>query len=217
MPVAENIIFVITDQPQNRRDYEEEMVKTFYLSNTFQPQDITEIVTGLRQLLDLKRIQQLNSQNAIIVRATPDALLLMEKMIHDIDKAKPEVVVQVEVLEARTDRLRDLGILPGQQATVAFTPNGTSTSSSSTSTSSTTSNALSLNQLKHLGTKDYSFTLPGSTANASFTHPHPKLIQNPEIRSVDGQPAKLRIGDRVPVATGSFQAGVGAGSPGGAV
>src|SRR6266571_3192571 len=155
-PVTENIIFVIPDQPQKRRDYEEEMVKTFYLSNTFQPQDITEIVTGLRQLLDLKRIQQLNSQNAIIVRATPDALLLMEKMIHDIDKAKPEVVVQVEVLEARTDRLRDLGILPGQQATVAFTPNGT-TSSSSTGTSSTTSsNALSLNQLKHLGTKDYS-------------------------------------------------------------
>ena len=215
-PVTENIIFVIPDQPQKRRDYEEEMVKTFYLSNTFQPQDITEIVTGLRQLLDLKRIQQLNSQNAIIVRATPDALLLMEKMIHDIDKAKPEVVVQVEVLEARTDRLRDLGVLPGQQATVAFTPNGTSTSSSSTSTSTTTSNALSLNQLKHLGTKDYSVTLPGATANAVLTDTYTKIIQNPEIRSVDGQAAKLRIGDRVPVATGSFQAGVGVGSTGGA-
>src|SRR5437667_540929 len=176
---------------------------------------MTEIVTGLRQLLDLKRIQQLNSQNAIIVRATPDALSLMEKMIHDIDKAKPEVVVQVEVLEARTDRLRDLGILPGQQATVAFTPNGT-TSSSSTGTSSTTSNALSLSQLKHLGTKDYSVTLPGATANAVLTDTYTKIIQNPEIRSVDGQPAKLRIGDRVPVATGSFQAGVGVGSTGGA-
>ena len=137
-------------------------------------------------------------------------------MIHDIDKAKPEVVVQVEVLEARTDRLRDLGILPGQQATVAFTPNGTSTSSSSTSTSSTTSNALSLNQLKHLGTKDYSVTLPGATANAVLTDTYTKIIQNPEIRSVDGQVAKLRIGDRVPVATGSFQAGVGVGSTGGA-
>src|SRR2546427_5563346 len=214
-PVTENIIFVIPDQPQKRRDYEEEMVKTFYLSNTFQPQDITEIVTGLRQLLDLKRIQQLNSQNAIIVRATPDALLLMEKMIHDIDKAKPEVVVQVEVLEARTDRLRDLGVLPGQQATVAFTPNGT-TSSSSTSTSTTTSNALSLSQLKHLGTKDYSVTLPGATANAVLTDTYTKIIQNPEIRSVDGQTAKLNIGDRVPVATGSFQAGVGVGSTGGA-
>jgi len=88
------------------------VIKTFYLSNTVQPQDLTEIVTGLRQLLDLKRIQQLNSQNAIIVRDTPDKLLLAGKMISDIDKAKPEVIVQVEVLQARTDRLRDLGVAP---------------------------------------------------------------------------------------------------------
>src|SRR5437016_5956077 len=143
-PVTENIIFVIPDQPQKRRDYEEQVVKTFYVSNTVQPQDLTEIVTGLRQLLDLKRIQQLNSQNAIIVRDTPDKLLLAEKMIRDIDKAKPEVVVQVEVLQARTDRLRDLGILPGQQATVAFTPGGTTTTSGST----TTTTPLTLNNLK---------------------------------------------------------------------
>src|SRR5437016_9005624 len=145
-PVTENIIFVIPDQPQKRRDYEEQVVKTFYVSNTVQPQDLTEIVTGLRQLLDLKRIQQLNSQNAIIVRDTPDKLLLAEKMIRDIDKAKPEVVVQVEVLEARTDRLRDLGILPGQQASIAINPNNTTSSSSSTST--TSNSGINLNQLR---------------------------------------------------------------------
>src|SRR5713226_3398012 len=211
-PVTENIIFVFPDQPQKRRDYEEQVIKTFYLSNTVQPQDLTEIVTGLRQLLDLKRIQQLNSQNAIIVRDTPDKLLLAGKMINDIDKAKPEVVVQVEVLQARTDRLRDLGVLPGQQATVAFAPNGTTTTSGGT----TTTNPLTLKNLKHLGTKDYTVTLPGATANAVLTDTYTKIIQNPEIRSVDGQPAKLRVGDRVPVATGSFQAGVGVGSTGGA-
>jgi general secretion pathway protein D len=211
-PVTENIIFVIPDQPQKRRDYEEQVIKTFYLSNTVQPQDLTEIVTGLRQLLDLKRIQQLNSQNAIIVRDTPDKLLLAGKMISDIDKAKPEVVVQVEVLQARTDRLRDLGVLPGQQATLAFAPNGTTTTSGGT----TTTNPLTLKNLKHLSTKDYTVTLPGATANAVLTDTYTKIIQNPEIRSVDGQPAKLRVGDRVPVATGSFQAGVGVGSTGGA-
>jgi general secretion pathway protein D len=209
-PVTENIIFVIPDQPQKRRDYEEQVVKTFYLSNTVQPQDLTEIVTGLRQLLDLKRIQQLNSQNAIIVRDTPDKLLLAEKMIRDIDKAKPEVIVQVEVLQARTDRLRDLGVLPGQSATVAFNPGTTTTGGTQTTT------PLSLNRLKHLSTKDYSVTLPGATANAVLTDTYTKIIQNPEIRSVEGQPAKLRVGDRVPVATGSFQAGVGVGSTGGA-
>jgi general secretion pathway protein D len=214
-PVTENIIFVIPDQPQKRRDYEEQVVKTIYLSNTFQPQDITEIMTGLRQLLDLKRIQQLNSQNAIIVRDTPDKLLLAEKIIHDIDKAKPEVVVQVEVLEARTDRLRDLGILPGQTASIAINPNNTTTSSSSSTTSTTTA-ATTLNQLRHLNGTDYAVTLPSLTANAVLTDTNTRIIQNPEVRSVDGQTAKLRIGDRIPIATGSFQAGVGVGSTGGA-
>src|SRR5437016_999288 len=214
-PVTENIIFVIPDQPQKRRDYEEQVVKTFYVSNTVQPQDLTEIVTGLRQLLDLKRIQQLNSQNAIIVRDTPDKLLLAEKMIRDIDKAKPEVVVQVEVLEARTDRLRDLGILPGQTASIAINPNNT-TSGSSSSTSTTTNNGINLNQLRHLNGTDLVFTLPSATANAILTDTNTKIIQNPEVRSVDGQTAKLRIGDRIPIATGSFQAGVGVGSTGGA-
>jgi general secretion pathway protein D len=211
-PVTENIIFVIPDQPQKRRDYEEQVVKTIYLSNTFQPQDITEIMTGLRQLLDLKRIQQLNSQNAIIVRDTPDKLLLAEKIIHDIDKAKPEVVVQVEVLEARTDRLRDLGILPGQTASIAINPNKSTTSSSS----STTTAATTLNQLRHLTGTDYAVTLPSLTANAVLSDTNTRIIQNPEVRSVDGQTAKLRIGDRIPIATGSFQAGVGVGSTGGA-
>src|SRR6266403_1682290 len=213
-PVTENIIFVIPDQPQKRRDYEEQVVKTIYLSNTFQPQDITEIMTGLRQLLDLKRIQQLNSQNAIIVRDTPDKLLLAEKIIHDIDKAKPEVVVQVEVLEARTDRLRDLGILPGQTASIAINPNNNTTSSGSSTT--TTTAATTLNQLRHLNANDYVVTLPSLTANAVLTDTNTRIIQNPEVRSVDGQTAKLRIGDRIPIATGSFQAGVGVGSTGGA-
>src|SRR5467141_960791 len=205
-PVTENIIMVIPDQPQKRRDYEEQVVKTIYLSNTFHPQDITEIMTGLRQLLDLKRIQQLNSQNAIIVRDTPDKLLLAEKIIRDIDKAKPEVVVQVEVLEARTDRLRDLGILPGQTASIAINPNNNTSSSSSTTT--TTTAATTLNQLRHLSGADYTVTLPSLTANAVLSDTNTKIIQNPEIRSVDGQQAKLKVGDRIPIATGSFSSGL---------
>jgi general secretion pathway protein D len=214
-PVTENIILVVPDQPQKRRDYEEQVVKTFYLSNTVAAQDLTEIVTGLRQLLDLKRIQQLNSQNAIIVRDTPDKLLLAEKMIRDIDKAKPEVVVQVEVLEARTDRLRDLGILPGQQASIAINPNGTTTTNNNGTGTNTTTQNTTLADLRHLTGADYTVTLPSLTANAVLTDSYTKIIQNPEVRSVDGQPAKLRIGDRVPVATGSFQAGVGVGATGG--
>src|SRR5947208_1657120 len=129
-------------------------------------------------------------------------------MIHDIDKAKPEVVVQVEVLEARTDRLRDLGILPGQTATIAINPNNTTTSSSS-STSTTSNSGINLNQLRHLNSTDYVVTLPSVTANAVLTDTNTRIIQNPEVRSVDGQNAKLKIGDRIPIATGSFSSGIG--------
>ena len=221
--ITENIIMVIPDQAAKRKDYEEEVLKTFYLSNTVTPQDLTEILTGLRQLFDLKRVQQLNSQNAIIIRATPDVLKLVGKVLDDIDKAKPEVVVQVEVLEARSDRLRVLGIQPGQTASIAINPNATTTTpgtvtggAGGTATTSTTTNNITLNTLAHLNGSDYVVTLPNFTANAVLTDTFTKIIQNPELRSVDGQQAKLKIGDRIPIATGSFQAGVGVGSVGSA-
>lgn len=210
-PVTENTLYVYPDQPQKRRENEEEVVKTFYLSNVTQPQDITEIMTGLRQLFDLKRIQQVNAQNAIIIRDTPDKLMLVQKLIDDIDKAKPEVIVQVEVLQVSKDRMRDLGISPGTQASVAVT-NGTTTSSSGT----TTSNPMTFDTFRHLNPGSFSVTLPNLTANLLESDSDTKIIQNPEIRSVDGQTAKLKIGQRIPVATGSFQAGVGVGATGGA-
>jgi general secretion pathway protein D len=212
-PITENIILVFPDQAQKRKDYEEEVVKTFYLANTVTPQDLTEIVTGMRQFFDLRRIAQLNSQNAIVVRATPDVLTLIGKVIDDIDKAKPEVVIQVEVLEARTDRLRTLGVLPGQSASVAINPNATTTTGGSTTTPTTTNN-ITFNTLRTLNSSDYSVTLPNFTATAILTDSDTKIIQNPEIRSVDGQQATLKIGDRIPIATGSFGTGLGVGGVG---
>src|SRR5258707_10281252 len=207
-PVTSNIIFVAPDQAQKRKDYEEEIVKTFYLHNTVLPQELTEIVTSIRQLLDLRRVQQINAQNAIVIRDTPDRVMLAQKIIDDIDKAKPEVVIQVAVMQARRDRLQNLGITPGTSATLAFTPPNTTTTSGGTAQSTA---SIALNQLQHLSTADYSLTLPGAQANFLMTDSSTHIIDNPEIRVVDGQTAKLRVGDRVPVATGSFQAGVGVG------
>jgi len=218
-PVTENIIFVIPDQPAKRRDYEENVVRTFYLANTVQAQDLTEIVTGLRQLLDLKRIFQINGQNAIVIRDSPDKLLVAAKMIQDVDKAKPEVVIQVQVVEARVDKARKLGISPGTSASISVVPPGTTTTpttnNNGTSTTSNNTASLTIQNLKHLTGADYVVTLPSFTANALLNDSTTKIIQNPEVRSVDGQPAKLRIGDKVPIATGSFQAGVGVGGTAG--
>ena len=126
-PITENIIFVAQETTQKHKDYDEQLVETFYLANTVQSQDLTEITNGLRQVLNLTKVQQLNSQNAIIVRDTADKLAIARKLLKDIDKAKPEVVIQVEVLSASTDRLRDLGILPGQSASINFQTPGTTT------------------------------------------------------------------------------------------
>jgi general secretion pathway protein D len=224
-PLSSSVIFVAPDNPQKRRDVEDEEVQTFYLSNTVTPQEITEIVTGLRQLLDLRRLSQVNAQNAIVIRDTPDKLALASKIISDIDKARPEVLVHVQVLAASVDRLRDLGILPGQSVTVTFTPecalqptsSGCTTSSTTTTTSTTTTPAqVTLSNLKNLSGNDWSVTMPGAVATAIMNDNKTKLIQDPEIRVSDGEKATLTVGEKVPIATGSFQAGVGVGVGGGA-
>ncbi|MGB6544972.1 MAG: cohesin domain-containing protein [Candidatus Acidiferrales bacterium] len=209
-PLTSNVIFVTIDQTQKRRDFEDEIVQTFYIKNSIQPQDLADLVTSLRALLDLHRIQQVNSMNAIIIRDTPDKVMLAGKIIDDVDRARPEVIVEVSVLVANRDRMRDLGITPGTNITLA--PNAATSTSSSSSSSGTTPSTvqatLGLNQKLQLRSQ-YSITLPSAAANALLTDATTRTIQNPEIRMVDGQQAKLNVGDKVPVATGSFQAGVG--------
>ncbi|HXW57483.1 MAG TPA: cohesin domain-containing protein [Candidatus Cybelea sp.] len=227
-PLTSDVIYVAPDNPQKRTDMEDEIVKTFYIANTLQTQELTEIVTGLRQMLNIQKIAAVNAQNAIVIRATPSQVAAAQKIIDSIDKAKPEVLVHVQVLSANRDRLRDLGILPGQSVAVTFNPRpalqpqSSSTSSSSSSSSSTTTTSTSsvaqvaLNNLHSLGAADWSATLPGVTANAILTDDKTRIIQDPEVRVTDGEHAKLTIGEKVPIATGSFQAGVGVGAVGGA-
>ena len=176
-------------------------------------------------------MQQVNAQNAIVIRDTPDKLMLASKIIRDIDKAKPEVLIHVQVLSANRDRLRNLGILPGQSATLTFNPRCSLQANSSSSTAHRAPRAarqpapppapqarptITLNNLKNLSTADYSLTLPGAAATAILTDNNTQIIQDPQVRVSDGQKASLKIGQRVPVATGSFQAGVGVGVGGGA-
>jgi general secretion pathway protein D len=216
-PLTSSVIEVAPDNPQKRKDIEDEVVGTFYISNSLTQQDLTEIVNGLRQLLDLHRVQQVNAQNAIVIRDTPDKLELAGKIIRDIDKAKPEVLLHVQVLSADRDRMRQLGILPGQNVSLTFNPrcsvqSASTDCSSSSGTASSTSTSppqITLNNLKHLASADYSLTLPGASAEAILTDSKTKIIQDPEIRVTDGEKATLKIGQRVPVATGSTQAATG--------
>jgi general secretion pathway protein D len=163
-------------------------------------------------------VQQINAQNAIVIRDTPDRVMLAGKIIDDIDKAKPEVVIQVAVMEARRDRMRNIGITPPTSISATFANPGTTSTTSGNSTSTTTTNpAATISQLvsdPHIFSDGYSITVPGASASFLMTDTSTQILDDPEIRVVDGQTAKLRIGDRIPVATGSFQAGIGVGGTG---
>jgi len=218
-PVTPNTIFAAADNPAKRKDLEQSVIKTFYLANLSQPTELQDVVNAMRQILEISRIQPLPSQGAIVVRGTPDQIALAQKLIGDLDKAKAEVIVDVAVLQINRDKSKTLGINPPTSATVALQNNLTNTTTTGTTgttgttTGSTTTtgtpNQINLNQINNLNATNFTITIPQATATALFSDTSTKLIQKPQIRAVDGQKASLKIGDRVPVATGSFQPGIG--------
>ena len=214
-PVTPNTVFIAADNPAKRKDLEQSVIKTFYLSNLSQPTELQDVVNALRQILEISRIQPLPSEGAIVVRGTPDQIALAHKLVGDLDRSKPEVVVDVAVLQISRKKDRTLGISPPTSLTVQLQPNvttSTTTTNGTTTnngTTSTSNGSINLNQLANLNATDFQVTIPPANVSALFSDNSTKLIQNPQIRAVDGQKASLKIGDRIPIATGSFQPGIG--------
>jgi general secretion pathway protein D len=212
-PVTPNTIFVAQDNPAKRKELEQSVLKTFYLGNLSAPTELQDVVNAIRSVLDVQRVQQLLSQNAVVVRGTPDQIALAEKLVEDLDKARPEVLVDIAVMQVSKDKSRTLGLSPPTSATVSLQNNintTTPTTTTGTTTSSTSSSTgLSLNTLGNLNATDFQVTIPSANLSAVMGDSDTKLIQNPQVRALDNQKATLKIGERVPVATGSFQPGIG--------
>jgi len=217
-PVTSNTIFVATDNPAKRKELEQSVLKTFYLTNLSQPTELQDVVNAIRAVLDVQRVQQLLSQNALVVRGTPDQIALAEKLVEDLDKARPEVIIDIAVMQVSKDRSHTLGLNPPTSATVTLQSNINTTSTTTgtttgtgvtTPTVGTGSNGINLNTLGNLNATDFQVTIPSANLSLVMSNSDTKLIQNPQIRALDGQKASLKIGDRVPVATGSFQPGIG--------
>jgi general secretion pathway protein D len=204
--ISDNAIFVTNDNTNKRREYEEEIVKTIYLNNVATPQELQEIVTAIRGLTDIRRMFPVSSMNALILRGTEAKLALAEKVIHDIDKARPEVIIDVLVLEASKSKTREMGISPiagdtnGINLPITFTRGASGEDSSA---------AIPLGDLNTVNGNDWVTTLPSAQLKALFSSSDTNLLQSPRIRASDNMQASLRIGDRIPIATGSFQPGVG--------
>ncbi len=233
-PLSANAIFITVDNPTKRREYAEQVVKVFYLSNITTPQEMQEMLTVLRTVVDVQKVFSYTSQNALIVRAESDTMALVEKLIADLDKARAEVVVDVMVMEVSSTHTRNItaGLAAaGLTTSAAFTPRSSittpgvqSATTSTTSTATTASTAgttatattgsssvtsIPLSALNRISSSDYSLTtLPGATLQAVLTDSATRVLQSPQIRAVDNAKAVLKIGDKVPTATGSFQPGV---------
>jgi general secretion pathway protein D len=214
-PITDNTIFVAQNTRQKRTDLEETAVRTFYLANAWQTNDLTDVQTAIRNVLTggSFKIYGVPSQNAIVVRGTPDELMLAQKLVNDLDKARAEVVVDIAVLEVSKNWERTLGIAWPSSVGVALQPPNSSTTSttatSTTGTTGTTNNGTtpSLYDLAHLKATDFAVTIGSATANLLLTDSNTKILQNPRIRATDAQKATLTVGEKIPIATGSYQTG----------
>ena len=220
-PLSANTIFVTVDNPTKRREYAEQVVKVFYMSNITSPQEMQEMLTVLRTVVDVQKVFNYTAQNALVVRAEADTMALVEKLIADLDKPRGEVVVDVMVMTVSSTHVRNI--------TAAFAPGGIKTAvaygghlaaAAATSTGTTTTtgiaaaatpSGIALSKLSNVGNiNQYSLTnLPGAAFEALLSDSSTRVLQAPQIRAVANAKASIKIGDKVPTASGSFQPGIG--------
>ena len=209
-PVTGDSIFVAQNTRTKRQELDEQAVQTFYLTNAWQQNDLNDVSTALRNVMPNAKAYPVQSQNAIVMRGTPDELLLAQQLIDDLDKARGEVVVDFAVLEVSKNWERTLGLQwPSSfgvtlQSTCAST--NTCTTSSSSSSTTTTTNP-TLYSLAHLNANNFSVSVGSATLNLLLTDSNTKVLQSPRIRATDAQKATMKIGSRIPIATGSYQTG----------
>lgn len=205
-PVSSNTIMVAADTTNKRKEMQDSVMKTFYLRNVSNATELQEAASTLKSILDVTRIQLIPKQNAMIIRGTSDQMVLAQKLLSDIDKPKPEVVIDVVVLQVSRNRIHTLGVNPPTSANVVMVP-GTGGKSGSGSSNG----AFTVDTLGALTGGNFQVSIPGASLSYLMSDSNTKLIQNPEIRVVDNEKATLKIGDRVPIATGSFGAAAGGG------
>lgn len=216
-PITPNTILLIPDNPGTRQQLEAKELKTVYLQNPIQQTDLTAILTAVKQITHLQTAFENLDTNSITVYASPEQVAEATELIHNLDRGKAEVLIDVTVLEADKDRLRDLGLAPvplsstGTMAAVGFAPPGTG---GTTTGGVTIPPNLTLNRLGKISTNDFSIELPGVVANALLNDQQTHILQNPQVRVTAGEKAVLHIGSRVPFATGSFGLPTGVGGTG---
>ncbi len=190
---APRTITIIPDTPAKRREYEEEVVRTFYLSNA----DLKETIDLLRMVVDLRRLAPITATNAISIKDTPERIEAAARLIAAIDKARPEVVIDVEVLEVDRTRLLEYGI--------QLASPGTSNPAGISGQADVNREDLTLRDLRNLTQAGVFLTgVPALFYRLMKSDTSTRTLANPQLRAWDGASAQARFGERVPVPMTTF-------------
>ncbi|MCC7125117.1 MAG: hypothetical protein IT178_09725 [Acidobacteria bacterium] len=185
-------VTIVPDTQAKRREYEEEVVRTFYLSNA----DLKETIDILRIVVDARRIAPLSATNAITIKDTPERITAAGRIISAIDKARPEVIIDVELLEVDRTHLNEFGL---QLASPSTSPTGIN------GQVDVNREGLSLRDLMKLTQSDvYLTNLPALYYRLLKTDSATRVLANPQLRTSEGMPAQARFGERVPVPVTTF-------------
>jgi general secretion pathway protein D len=208
----EHTIIVVPDNPQARRDYEDLVIRTFYLSNG----DAEQVTNVVRTMIEARNLFPLKSLNAITIRDTADKVRIAEKIIEANDKAKAEVIVDVELLELDLTTSQDFGAFITGLSSASGTGNlSTLTSTAATGTgtaTATTTGGFAVGSVKQfydaIRGGNFQFNIPTVAYNFAKSAGNATTLANPELRISEGEKATLHIGQRVPVPVTTFQTAV---------
>ncbi len=189
---APRTVTIVPDTPAKRQEYEEEVVGIFPLSNA----DLKEVSDLLRIVIDNRRLSFVTANNTIAIKDTPERLDAAGRLITALDKARPEVVVDVEILEVDRNRLREFGL---QIASPADAPTGINGQAAIDDTDFT------LDDLRTLSRSDVFLTnLPGLFYRLLKQDSNTRTLANTQLRISDGQTGQARFGEDVPVPVTTF-------------
>ena len=190
---APKTIVVIPDTPAKRREYEEMVFKVFYLSNA----ELKETIDLLRIVLDARRISPTAATNAITIQDTPERITAAGRLISAIDKARPEVIIDVELLEVNRTKLMEYGLQVASAGSAGI--NG------SASIATDTTSSITYQALRNLTSSDVLLTaLPSLYYRLLKTDTNTRTLASPQLRTLDGVEAKASFGDQVPVPVTTF-------------
>jgi general secretion pathway protein D len=199
--LADNMVLIYPATPTKQKEYQEEIVHSFYLANAA----VKDVESLLKTVLGAKTLFVDERANLVVMRDTPEHIRMAEKLVSSIDVAEPEVILEVEVLEAANTLLDQLGIRYPSAAT--FTPTPLAGSSTS-GTTVTTASGNSMHIADYLGQNKNTITVSQLSAGVDLlkTTGQTNVLSSPRIRAKNKEKAKIMIGDRVPVVTSGASA-----------